>query len=85
MTLTRYLVAFGTLAVIAVVVAVILGTVGLIQSSLNGTLTIPTAMTNAINTLGNLAGTGFIIAAAVIIILIVSSLLYVFGVGRRIE
>lgn len=76
------LMAFVFLGVIAVAMGITWGVIGLINNSLNGTLTIPDTMMTAIDTLSSLSGTGLIVGGAVLIILIIFVLVRVFRGGE---
>ena len=84
MAMRAALLFFVELAVIGIVLGVVFGTTGLITNSLNGSLTIPTSIQNANNSLSDLSGSGLMVAGAVAIIMIVMSILYFFGGTRRI-
>ena len=79
--ITGSLIAFVVIGVIGVAMGITFGTLSLIENSLNGTLTIPSSISNALDTTANLGGTGLIVAAAVAIISIVLLLVYMFA-GR---
>jgi len=77
MSLAGRLTSFGYIALVGVMVGIILGAVSLIQNSLNGTLTIPTAITNALNQFGGLAGSAIIIAGVVALLGVVFYFFYI--------
>ena len=81
---TNALIAFLIIGVIGIAIGITFAVLNLIENSLNGTLTIPTAISNAIDTTANLSGTGLIIAAAVAIITLILGLVVIFT-GRRRE
>ena len=81
---TNSLIAFLIIGVIGIAIGITFAVLDLIENSLNGTLTIPTAISNAIDTTANLSGTGLIIAAAVAIITLILGLVVIFT-GRRRE
>lgn len=73
------LITFVVVAVVAVAMGIAFGTVNLINTNLNGTLTIPSTIANALNTVQQLGGTSLIVAAAVAILTIVLMLIYLFA------
>jgi len=81
---TNSLIAFLIIGVIGIAIGITFAVLDLIENSLNGTLTIPTAISNAIDTTASLSGTGLIIAAAVAIITLILGLVVIFT-GRRRE
>ena len=81
---TNALIAFLIIGVVGIAIGITFAVLDLIENSLNGTLTIPTAISNAIDTTANLSGTGLIIAAAVAIITLILGLVVIFT-GRRRE
>ena len=74
--LTGLLIALIAIAVVGVSVGVALGAVDLIQNTLNGTLTIPTAVQNALGNFGNIAGSSITIAGIVILLGVIFYLVY---------
>jgi uncharacterized membrane protein YtjA (UPF0391 family) len=74
--LTGLLIALIAIAVVGVSVGVALGAIDLIQNTLNGTLTIPTAVKNALNSFGNIAGSSITIAGIVILLGVIFYLVY---------
>jgi len=72
------LITFVVIGVLALAAGISFGSLNLIKTTLNGTLTIPANFENAINTVSDLAGTGFIIAGAVGIIALVFVIIYIF-------
>ena len=74
--LTGLLIALIAIAVVGVSVGVALGAVSLIQNTLNGTLTIPTAVSNALGNFGNIAGSAITIAGIVILLGVIFYLVY---------
>ena len=83
--LTNALIAFLIIGVVGIAIGITFAVLNLIETSLNGTLTIPTTISNAIDTTASLSGTGLIIAAAVAIITLILGLVVIFTGGRRRE
>ena len=81
---TNSLIAFLIIGVVGIAIGITFAVLDLIENSLNGTLTIPTSISNAIDTTASLSGTGLIIAAAVAIITLILGLVVIFT-GRRRE
>jgi len=81
---TNALIAFLIIGVVGIAIGITFAVLDLIENSLNGTLTIPTSISNAIDTTASLSGTGLIIAAAVAIITLILGLVVIFT-GRRRE
>ena len=65
---------FVGIALAIVILGIVLGVPGLVNQSVNGTLTIPQSILNANNTIGNLAGTSIVLAGVVVLIAILIGL-----------
>ena len=76
-SLTARLLSFGYLALVGVMVGIVLGAVDLIQNSLNGSLTIPSGITSALNQFAGLTGSAIIIAGVVALLGVVFYFFYI--------
>ena len=65
---------FVGIALAIVILGIVLGVPGLVNQSVNGTLSIPQSILNANNTIGNLAGTSIVLAGVVVLIAILIGL-----------
>ena len=65
---------FVGIGLAVVILGIVLGVPGLVNNSVNGTITIPQSIVNANNTIGNLAGTSIVLAGVVVLIAILIGL-----------